>query len=178
MCACCVLDNICQSPGPRLSSDSDYPVKRKRLKLSVKLSEPEAHPILNPHTKFSDVAPASFCRSLRCFLSWRWQIAAGTWNKTWDSGFCAHTVPPLRAALLFVVLVANDHRHWKNNANILRNLWPLMWKFYAASFIFLHLYCSALLEQLSRLQALLPNSSSKTTHRGTCILVRYTNTLH
>ncbi|XP_034559218.1 cyclic AMP-responsive element-binding protein 3-like protein 3-A [Notolabrus celidotus] len=29
----------------------------------------------------------------------------------------------------------------------------------------------ALLEQLSRLQALLPNSSSKTTHRGTCILV-------
>ncbi|KAK2822277.1 hypothetical protein Q5P01_022342 [Channa striata] len=30
---------------------------------------------------------------------------------------------------------------------------------------------SALLEQLSRLQALLPNSSSKTTHKGTCILV-------
>ncbi|KAM9349937.1 cyclic AMP-responsive element-binding protein 3-like protein 3-A [Symphorus nematophorus] len=30
---------------------------------------------------------------------------------------------------------------------------------------------NALLEQLSRLQALLPNSSSKTTHRGTCILV-------
>ncbi|XP_037642287.1 cyclic AMP-responsive element-binding protein 3-like protein 3-A [Sebastes umbrosus] len=28
-----------------------------------------------------------------------------------------------------------------------------------------------MLEQLSRLQALLPNSSSKTTHRGTCILV-------
>lgn len=30
---------------------------------------------------------------------------------------------------------------------------------------------TALLEQLSRLQALLPNSSSKTTHKGTCILV-------
>ncbi|KAF3699233.1 Cyclic AMP-responsive element-binding protein 3-like protein 3-B [Channa argus] len=30
---------------------------------------------------------------------------------------------------------------------------------------------SALLDQLSRLQALLPNSSSKTTHKGTCILV-------
>uniref|UniRef100_UPI0037E8206E cyclic AMP-responsive element-binding protein 3-like protein 3-A n=1 Tax=Semicossyphus pulcher TaxID=241346 RepID=UPI0037E8206E len=30
---------------------------------------------------------------------------------------------------------------------------------------------SALLEQLSQLQALLPNCSSKTTHRGTCILV-------
>ncbi|XP_051253257.1 cyclic AMP-responsive element-binding protein 3-like protein 3-A isoform X2 [Dicentrarchus labrax] len=30
---------------------------------------------------------------------------------------------------------------------------------------------NALLEQLSRLQALLPNSSSKATHRGTCILV-------
>ncbi|XP_028283708.1 cyclic AMP-responsive element-binding protein 3-like protein 3-A [Parambassis ranga] len=30
---------------------------------------------------------------------------------------------------------------------------------------------SALLEQLSQLQSLLPNSSSKTTHRGTCILV-------
>nr|XP_046264998.1 cyclic AMP-responsive element-binding protein 3-like protein 3-A [Scatophagus argus] len=30
---------------------------------------------------------------------------------------------------------------------------------------------SALLEQLSKLQALLPNSTSKTTHRGTCILV-------
>lgn len=30
---------------------------------------------------------------------------------------------------------------------------------------------NALLEQLSRLQTLLPNSSSKTTHRGTCILV-------
>ncbi|KAL6104415.1 uncharacterized protein ACO6RY_14152 [Pungitius sinensis] len=28
-----------------------------------------------------------------------------------------------------------------------------------------------LLEQLSRLQALLPNSSSKTTHRGTCLLI-------
>ncbi|XP_040911116.1 cyclic AMP-responsive element-binding protein 3-like protein 3-B [Toxotes jaculatrix] len=30
---------------------------------------------------------------------------------------------------------------------------------------------NALLEQLNRLQALLPNSSSKTTHKGTCILV-------
>ncbi|XP_074544732.1 cyclic AMP-responsive element-binding protein 3-like protein 3-B [Halichoeres trimaculatus] len=30
---------------------------------------------------------------------------------------------------------------------------------------------NVLLEQLSQLQALLPNSSSKTTHRGTCILV-------
>lgn len=32
--------------------------------------------------------------------------------------------------------------------------------------------CRALLEQLNRLQALSPNSSCKTTNRGTCILVR------
>ncbi|KAG8014091.1 Cyclic AMP-responsive element-binding protein 3-like protein 3-A [Nibea albiflora] len=36
---------------------------------------------------------------------------------------------------------------------------------------------NALLEQLSRLQALLPNSSGKTTNRGTCILVSFNNPL-
>lgn len=34
------------------------------------------------------------------------------------------------------------------------------------------LCCSALLEQLSRLQALLPNTPGTATHKGTCILVR------
>lgn len=37
----------------------------------------------------------------------------------------------------------------------------------------LYLYCSALLEQLNQLHALLSSSSGKTSHRGTCILVRW-----
>lgn len=42
--------------------------------------------------------------------------------------------------------------------------------FHLSSFLCVN---SALLEQLNQLQALLPNSSSKTTNRGTCILVRH-----
>ena len=46
----------------------------------------------------------------------------------------------------------------------------LVQSLFSSSCVYLH--CSDLLEQLSRLQALVPNGSGKT-HRGTCILVRY-----
>lgn len=78
----------------------------------------------------------------------------------------------VRAVILFVVLLANENKQ-SNNDNILKELVSLCEEFsqpHSSSFLCLH--GSALLEQLSRLQALLPNSSTKTAQRGTCILVR------
>lgn len=82
-----------------------------------------------------------------------------------------HTLSP---ALLFAVLQTLTKK--KMMAMLLRKLWPSIWQSLSSSS--LCLYGSVLLEQLSRLQALLPNSSGRSVHRGTCILVRKHEATH
>lgn len=142
------------------------------LKSGLKEAQNEITRIQSPsNLKTSHSTFSSSCHVIMLLSSWRWQAVEVSWHKTWEEAVYEY-ISRLCAAILFVVLVASDHRRWKIMPVFQATRGPFC-KNFTVSFIFLSIfYCSTLLEQLSRLQAVLPNSSSKTTHRGTCILVR------
>lgn len=133
--------------------------------LHTKLPDYKAHPILKPNMALSESASSWSCHLIMPLASWRWQNAVVTWNKTWEEAAYIHF--PATCCSSFCCFSCQWSQTLKK--------WCLCFKEPVAPCVnmSLYLYCSALLEQLSRLLALLPNRSSKTTHKGTCILVRY-----
>lgn len=151
LCICCVLHYVCASfidlhwsPTPPhrplpLQILTTWLRKLSTMQAHCKITRTQSHPILKPHTVFSDFAFPSCCCLIMLLLPDAGRVLR--WIETKRGKKPRTNTSPLRVALLSVVLVANDHRRWKNDAY--SNLWTLMWN---VSFIFLSvLSCIAVL---------------------------------
>lgn len=155
------------------SPDADSLIKKTFYLFKIRTEEAQYKIIrikAHPHTAFSHFASSSSCHLIMLLSSWCSQSAAVNWNKTWEETAYRHF--PATCCSSFCCFSFQWSQMLKKMMSIFQGTFgPSCVKSLSSSC--LYLYCSALLEQLSRLQALLPNSSSKTKHRGTCILVRH-----
>lgn len=161
------------SPGAPPSPDADNLVKKTFYFLKI-MTEYKISRIQSP-SNFKTARAVGFASSSCCHLimplcPWCWQSAAEDWNKTREEAKHRH-FPAARCSSFCCFSCQWSQTLKKWFVYFKEPLDPAC--VHSLSSSCLYLCCSALLEQLSRLQALLPNSSSKAKHRGTCILVRH-----